>query len=204
MIGIVNYGLGNIRAFANVYRQLDIPFRILESAQDFEQVTHLVLPGVGAFDQAMKRLDRSGMRERLEHSVLHLGTPLLGVCVGLQILMRESEEGSAKGLGWIEGDVVRFQLENRTSRLELPHMGWNLCRPLAASALFQDFDADAYFYFLHSYRVRCDLPANELARSDYGGEFTCAAQRENILGVQFHPEKSHSAGTRLLQNFARV
>jgi glutamine amidotransferase len=204
MIGIVDYGLGNIKAFANIYHAANIKFVIARAPQDLQGVTRVILPGVGAFDQAMERLESSGMREVLDEMVLGRGVPVVGVCVGLQILMRSSEEGTRPGLGWIEGDVVRFQRPPENPRLCIPHMGWNSVTPVPGSPLFQGLDATAHFYFLHSYYVRCQNAADELASTDYAGRFSCAVRRGNIHGVQFHPEKSHHSGIQLLKNFAVI
>ena len=204
MIGIVDYGLGNVRAFANIYGQLNIPFTIATKAADLDGVTRVILPGVGAFDQAMHRLVQSGMKEPLERMVLRDKVPVLGVCVGMQILMATSEEGTSAGLGWIEGNVVRFQRPPADSSICIPHMGWNNVRTIKEAALFRDLGEDAMFYFLHSYYIRCDRPQDILALTDYGGDFACAVQHGNVLGVQFHPEKSHGYGIQLLENFAGI
>lgn len=204
MIGIVDYGLGNVKAFANIYHTANIPFVIARGPDDLRGVTRIILPGVGAFDQAMARLTDSGMKTVLDELVLVRRLPVIGVCVGLQILMRSSEEGTREGLGWIAGDVVRFHRPPGDTRMCIPHMGWNDVKPARNDGLFQGMDADARFYFLHSYYVRCDRPENVLATTDYAGDFACAAQHDNILGVQFHPEKSHSYGVRLLKKFAEL
>ncbi len=204
MIGIINYGLGNVKAFANIYKQLDVPFTIVSTPADLQSVSRIILPGVGAFDQAMQRLNQSGMRDRLEELVLQRKLPVVGVCVGLQILMASSEEGVGAGLGWIDGAVVRIDHSPNAVPQRVPHMGWNTVRPANGAGLFNGLDQDARFYFLHSYVVRCNQAQDVLAVTDYGNEFACAVNRENIYGVQFHPEKSHGWGIRLLQNFAEL
>jgi glutamine amidotransferase len=175
---------------------------IARSPEDLCAVTRIILPGVGAFDQAMARLESSGMRCVLDELVLDRKLPVVGICVGLQILMNSSEEGTRPGLGWVEGDVVRFQRPAAHSRICIPHMGWNNVSPVAGASLFADMEADAHFYFLHSYFVRCRHEADVLATTDYAGRFASAVRRNNIHGVQFHPEKSHRAGIQLLKNFA--
>lgn len=204
MIGIVDYGLGNVKAFANIYKELGVAHRIAQSAADLDGVSRIILPGVGAFDQAMKRLRDSGMFERVSSLALDAKVPTLGVCVGMQILLQSSEEGTAAGLGWIEGRVVRFEATQAADRVWVPHMGWNDVRVEPGSALFREMTDDARFYFLHSYFCRCDHERNVVARTVYGAEFACAVSSGNIHGVQFHPEKSHQYGVKLLRNFAEL
>lgn len=204
MITIINYGLGNVQAFANLYRRLNIPASIASTAAGLEGATRLILPGVGAFDHAMELFDGSGMREKVDDLVLRQGVPVLGVCVGMQILARGSDEGKLSGLGWIDGRVLRFD-ENRLPRpARLPHMGWNDVAPKSGARLFSGLEQDARFYFLHSYYFDCASNDNVLATSEYGMSFGCAVHSNNIYGVQFHPEKSHAYGVRLLKNFAEL
>jgi len=204
MITIVDYGLGNVRAFLNVYHRLNIEARAASGAGDLRGATKVILPGVGAFDHAMERLAESGMRETLEDLALGARVPVLGVCVGMQMLARSSDEGTLAGLGWIEGRVRRFGAEGVFGELPLPHMGWNDVQPVAGNALFAHLEADARFYFLHSYYMACDRAGDVAAMSSYGIDFCCAVNAGNIYGVQFHPEKSHHDGTRLLRNFAEL
>jgi glutamine amidotransferase len=201
MIGIVNYGLGNIKAFANIYGRSGIPYNIVSEASDLKKVTKLILPGVGSFDYAMQRLEKSGMRQLLGEMVLHHHIPVLGVCVGMQMFARSSEEGSLPGLGWIDGEVKRF---NPAHAVFVPHMGWNNFKPLKLNDLLEGLSHDASFYFLHSYYFSCHKSEDSIAVTDYGGEFTCAINSGNVFGVQFHPEKSHQWGIRLLENFAKL
>lgn len=205
MITIVDYGLGNITAFLNVYRRLNIEARTATSAAELEGATRVILPGVGHFDHAMERLEASGMRQTLDALVLGCGVPVVGVCVGMQMLADSSEEGSRLGLGWIPGRVRAFSGWEPARTLPMPHMGWNDVRPLAASPLLSHFEEDeARFYFLHSFFFECARPEDALAVARYGDDFTCVVRSGNIYGVQFHPEKSHHFGTRLLQNFAEL
>lgn len=199
MIAILDYGLGNIRAFFNMYSRLQIPVRMASLPADLEAVTGVILPGVGAFDWAMDRLNRSGLRAPLEEAVLHRRVPVLGVCVGMQMLGHASEEGKLPGLGWIDGTVRKMEVSDR---LPLPHMGWNAVRPSKEEGLFKGL-ANSSFYFLHSYSFSAAHPEDVLAQSSFGQDFASAVGRENIFGVQFHPEKSHRFGIRLLQNFAQ-
>jgi glutamine amidotransferase len=204
MITIVDYGLGNILAFANVYKHLNIPFKVAKNANDLKGASKIILPGVGAFDHAMERVDQSGMRETLDQLVLNEGAPVLGICVGMQILAQSSEEGSLPGLGWIDGQVKKFDASTLLHGTRLPHMGWNDVKPVTDSKLFAGFEGDTRFYFLHSYYFQCTRTEDVLAVADYGSEFSCAVNRATIYGVQFHPEKSHHFGTRLLKNFAEL
>ena len=204
MITIINYGLGNVQAFANLYKRLNIPTAIATSAADFRGATKLILPGVGAFDHAIELLDASGMRETIDDLVLRRGMPVLGVCVGMQILAASSEEGKRSGLGWIGGRVRRFDESTLHQPPRLPHMGWNDVVPKSGARLFSGLEQDSRFYFLHSYYFDCASNDNVLATSEYGIAFGCAVRSDNIYGVQFHPEKSHDYGVRLLKNFAEL
>lgn len=204
MIAIVDYGLGNIRAFANVYKKLNVSFIIANKIDDLKKADKIILPGVGAFDYAMERLNKSGMRQILDEVVLNQHVPVLGICVGMQMLARSSEEGTLPGLGWIDGEVKKFDPSALVQSTRLPHMGWNDVKPAIKNSLFQGLENDARFYFLHSYYFSCNKIENVLAITDYGGEFASAVNSGNIFGVQFHPEKSHQWGIQLLRNFAEM
>lgn len=204
MITIVDYGLGNIHAFANIYKRLDIPVRVASDAASLAGSERLILPGVGAFDWSMERLQQSGMRETLDRLVLHDKRPVIGICVGMQMMARRSDEGSGSGLGWLDAEVRLFDEQRFSGPTHLPHMGWNDVLPRAGEALFAGLEQDARFYFLHSYYFEAHDAADVAATSDYGGPFCCAVRRGNVMGVQFHPEKSHQWGIRLLKNFAEV
>jgi len=204
MIAIVDYGLGNVKAFENVYKKLGIPTKIAKQANDLKNATKIILPGVGAFDHAIHRLEKSGMRETLDEIVLNHGLPVLGICVGMQMLAHSSEEGKLAGLGWIDAEVKRFDLSSFTYFACVPHMGWNDIKVVKGNGLLCEIDSDARFYFLHSYYVTCKKREDIIAVTDYGGEFVCAVNSGNIFGVQFHPEKSHQWGVQLLKNFAEL
>jgi glutamine amidotransferase len=204
MITIIDYGLGNILAFVNVYNRLNIPVTVAKSAKDLHDASRLILPGVGSFDHAMQQFDQSGMRHIVEQLVIQEKKPVLGICVGMQMLAKSSDEGNLPGLGWIDGKVKKFDLSAMPAETYLPHMGWNDVIPVADSGLFNRMERDTQFYFLHSFYFECNQQSNVLAVSDYGGNFSCAVRQGNVYGVQFHPEKSHHFGSQLLKNFAEV
>lgn len=204
MIHIIDYGLGNVQAFVNLYKRLGVEVMRVRSIDDFGGATHLILPGVGAFDRAMDLFDASGMRATVERLVLEDKVPLLGICVGMQILAKSSEEGSRAGLGWVNGRVCSFASNPASSALPMPHMGWNDVQPVAHAPLFKGFEDDARFYFLHSFYFDCAEAGDSAARSAYGFDFDCAVRSGNVYGVQFHPEKSHHWGTALLKNFSEL
>lgn len=202
MITLVDYGLGNIQAFINVYKRLNISVRVAKSSTDLCGARKIILPGVGAFDHAMERLERSGMRNTLDELVLVKKVPILGICVGMQMLGESSEEGCRPGLGWIKARIRAFRSVMPESNLPLPHMGWNDAQPIPGNKLFNNLESNSQFYFLHSFYFECTQPQDIAAQTEYGFSFPCAVQHENVCGVQFHPEKSHHCGTQLLKNFA--
>ena len=204
MIGIVDYGLGNINAFSRVYKLLGMPHTFLNSPQDFDnQISKIILPGVGAFDHAMKTLNKSGLRDKLNEYVLDHEVPILGVCVGFQMFCDRSEEGSERGLNWIAGEVQKINEKSLEEFMPLPHMGWNKIHVLKPNNLTDGVDAARGFYFLHSYQVATE-DDHIVAKSDYGETITSIYHHKNIYGVQPHPEKSHSNGIKLLENFGKL
>ncbi len=204
MITIIDYGVGNINAFVNVYKRLNIPTKIAKVPTDLEGAEKIILPGVGHFDHAMAELTNSGMLTPLNDLVLIKKTPVMGICVGMQMMANYSEEGSSEGLKWINASVKKFDEAKIKQVTRLPHMGWNDFYPVIKHPLFEGLENDALFYFLHSYYFECNVKENILAVSDYGERFTCAAYSGNIYGIQFHPEKSHKYGETLLYNFANL
>ena len=204
MITIIDYGVGNIFAFQNVYKRLNIPTRIAKTVKDLENVDKLILPGVGHFDFAMSQLNNSGMRERLDELVIIEKKPIIGICVGMQMMAKKSDEGTVAGLGWIDADVKKFEASTIKFHTKLPHMGWNDVEPILNHPLFEGLEKDAIFYFLHSYYFNCNNNNEIISKSEYGIKFASGVQHENIYGIQFHPEKSHSNGERLLHNFAKL
>ena len=204
MIHVIDYGLGNVEAFLNLYKRLGYPATRTKVAGDLEGASKIILPGVGAFDYAMMLLNKSGMRPMLDQLVLGNKVPILGVCVGMQILANSSEEGLLAGLGWVPARVRDFSSNENSQCLPVPHMGWNDCYPKLGHPLFSGFDADPRFYFLHSYYFECEKNEDIAATANYGVNFCSAVSKNNIYGVQFHPEKSHGFGERLLKNFAEI
>ncbi|MDP3979383.1 MAG: imidazole glycerol phosphate synthase subunit HisH [Pseudomonas sp.] len=204
MIAIIDYGLGNISAFANIYKQLNVPFIIAKTPDDLRQASKIILPGVGAFDYAMQMLENSGMHSVLDELVIEHKTPVLGVCVGMQIMATSSEEGIKPGLNWIKGVVKKIDAAKLAHKPTTPHMGWNQVSSKKDSEIFAGIDYEQGFYFLHSYYFACANDDDILAVSEYAGEFSCAVHRDNIYGFQFHPEKSLLNGVNLLKNFANL
>ncbi len=202
MIAIVGYGLGNVEAIANIYKRENIPVVIATEAAQLRDAQRLILPGVGSFDWAMKKLEASGMLAELEEQVHVAKKPILGICVGFQMMARRSDEGKCPGLGWLNADVRRFDVNQSGKILRLPHMGWNEARAVRQSYLFAGLDIPMRFYFLHSYYFVPDNAEDCLTETDYSGLYCSSAGKDNVVGVQFHPEKSHHWGVRLLRNFA--
>jgi imidazole glycerol-phosphate synthase subunit HisH len=204
MITIIDYGLGNIRAFVNVYERLNIKTKIARNVKDLYNASKIILPGVGAFDYAMSQLNASGMRDELEIKVLSDKIPVIGICVGMQMLALYSEEGKLPGLGWLDGKVKLFDLSKMKYKMQLPHMGWNSINPVNDNPLMVGFNGESRFYFLHSYYFLSNKSEEVIATTTYGIEYASAVNKENIYGIQFHPEKSHSNGIQLLHNFAKL
>jgi glutamine amidotransferase len=202
-VGIVDLGIGNFSAMAKMVRELDGDPRRLTDPVELGTATHIILPGVGAFDYAAGTLDERGWREPLMTLFESGSRPVLCVCVGMQLLGESSEEGSGVGLGWIRGCSVRFHPVGG-SNLKVPHMGWNTVRPERSDPLFSNGDTDDRFYFVHSYHVACDNPEDVVATSTHGETFAAAVRRDQVWGVQFHPEKSHRYGTQLLHRFLGI
>lgn len=204
MIVLIDYGVGNISAFLNIYKHLNIPVRTAKTVAELEGAEKLILPGVGHFDYAMQRFNGSGMRETVDEMVRTGKKPVIGICVGMQMMAKSSDEGQLPGLGWIDAHVEKFSDSQRSAKMPLPHMGWNDVYALKNNPLFSGLEHDARFYFLHSYYFKCTLPQDAVAEAEYGIRFTAAVNHENVYGIQCHPEKSHNFGIQLLKNFAEL
>jgi glutamine amidotransferase len=201
MIVIIDYQTGNIGSIANMFKKIGAEALISSQIDDIRRADKLVLPGVGAFDTGVENLRQGNLLDILEEKVIRQKTPILGICLGMQLFSRESEEGQLPGLGWIDAQTVRFRFEPDQQNLKIPHMGWNQVKVWRESPLFSQEEENPRFYFVHSYHVVCRDPNNVLATSHYGYEFTSAVIKDNIAGCQFHPEKSHKFGMRLFTNF---
>lgn len=203
MIRVVDYGVGNIQAFMTLFKRMGLEAQRADTAAALEDATRLVLPGVGHFDHAMQRLNDSGMRPMLELLVQEADVPVVGVCVGMQMLADGSDEGVLPGLGWIPGRVRAFASHPKTAQLPMPHMGWNDLQPSRGAKLFANgFDDAPQFYFLHSFYFDAHDKTDVAATAHYGMDFDAVVSRGHIHGVQCHPEKSHHWGAQLLKNFA--
>jgi glutamine amidotransferase len=202
MICIVDYGVGNIQAFLNLFKRLGLEARRADTPEAMSDAIRLVLPGVGHFDHAMQRLNDSGLRPKLEELVLGAQVPVVGICVGMQMMAGGSDEGSLPGLNWVPGRVRAFASHPQSAALPMPHMGWNDVQPRDHRKLFsKGFEEGAQFYFLHSYFFDAEDKGDVVATASYGLDFDAVVSREHIHGVQCHPEKSHHWGEQLLKNF---
>ncbi|NOI24011.1 imidazole glycerol phosphate synthase subunit HisH [Vibrio mediterranei] len=199
MIAIVDYGLGNIRAFGNIYNRLNIPFVYASTVESLKCASGIILPGVGSFDYAMRKLNESGLRETLDDLVLNKKVPIIGICVGMQMMATKSDEGNSEGLAWLDTNVRKFEMKQN---YPLPHMGWNKLF-LSEHTIFKDLEEYPEFYFLHSYHFDPDYEY-VIASAEYSNSIGCVVNKDNIYGIQCHPEKSHRAGITILKNFAEV
>jgi glutamine amidotransferase len=202
MIVIVDYGIGNLASVLNMFRKIGVSDVCISSdPETIEKATKLLLPGVGSFDAGMNNLEQSGLIPLLNKKVLTEKVPVLGICLGMQLLTHKSEEGVKSGLGWIDGETVKFKF-NDEQNLKIPHMGWNYIQVNRENPLINSSQKNR-FYFVHSYYVKC-IEQQSLATSNYGIDFTCMVNKENIFGAQFHPEKSLRFGMKILENFSKL
>ena len=204
MIAIIDYGMGNLGSIYNMLNRIGVRSVISSDPGEIALAEKLILPGVGAFDRAMKSLERLGLLPVLNERVLGNKVPILGICLGMQLLSLRSEEGELPGLGWIDAETVRFVLDGENATLKIPHMGWNTIEVKRKSPILDDRFDESRFYFVHSFHVRCADDANVLATARYGILFHAAVIRDNIMGTQFHPEKSHKFGLKLLRSFSEI
>ena len=200
MIAIVNYGLGNLSSIANMIKRVGAEAEICNDPLKINHATKIILPGVGAFDHGMLGLQQGGWIEALNEAVFVKKIPILGICLGMQLMCKSSEEGKLPGLGWIDATVNHFNIPTG-SELKVPHMGWNTITSQKKNVLVDNQDKEQRFYFVHSYHVTCNDTRDILFTTHHGKDVVAAFTRDNIFGVQFHPEKSHRFGMALFQNF---
>ena len=203
MIAVIDYGCGNTYAFINAFKRLNIPASVVSTVAEVEKASKIVLPGVGSFDYVMNSFNKSGLRDIVEQKVMVEKIDVIGVCAGMQIFAETSDEGNEKGLGWVKGKIRLFDTVSIKHKTKLPHMGWNTIRP-KKSLLFNEINDESRFYFVHSYYFDNSNNEDMISTSNYGGIFTSSINKNNIYGVQFHPEKSHQNGLMLLKNFAEL
>jgi len=200
MISIVDYGLGNLGSIINMFKKIGHQSQIINQPAELEHATKIILPGVGAFDTGIKHLQDYGWMDSLNHKVLVERVPILGICLGMQLMTTGSEEGNLKGLGWIKATTNKFQPSS--SDFKIPHMGWSKTKVLKSSKLLPIDEKERRFYYVHSYYVMVEESADQLLSCTYENTFTAGFEKENVIGVQFHPEKSHKFGMELFSNFA--
>jgi glutamine amidotransferase len=202
MISIVDYGMGNLGSIRNMLKRIEVESELVTRPEQIAAATKLILPGVGSFDAGIENLGRLGLTPALNQRVLEARVPILGICLGMQLMALSSSEGVHAGLGWLDASARRF--EAGEAGLKVPHMGWNVVRRLRSAPLIDNLPEEPRFYFVHSFYVSCHQPEDALLETPYGVEFHSAFQRGNVWGVQFHPEKSHKFGMQLLKNFVRL
>lgn len=202
-IVIVDYGMGNLRSVQKKMERIGVHALISDDLKQIEQADKLILPGVGHFANGVRRLKESGIWHLLNEKVLIKKTPIIGICLGMQLMAKFSEEGHVDGLGWFDAQVIRFSVSDKTV-YKVPHIGWNTLEIKKESVFLNNISAGAQFYFVHSFHFVCNQKTDELTSTEYDYPFTSAVYKENILGVQFHPEKSHDQGEQLLRNFVKI
>jgi imidazole glycerol-phosphate synthase subunit HisH len=202
-ITIIDYGMGNLNSVRRKFSRINVNAIISSNPSDLLRAEKIVLPGVGHFQHAIKNIIKIGLWEVLNEAVIVKKIPILGICLGMQLMARRSEEGNIDGLGWFDADVVKFQVEDYM-KYKVPHTGWNQIIRSKESLLMKEIPDLSEFYFVHAYHFRCNNPVDILNETEYEYKFTSAVEKENIFGVQYHPEKSHDAGELLLRNFVNI
>ncbi len=200
MVTIIDYGVGNLGSILNMFKKIGVEAKLTQSINDVIDAKKLLLPGVGSFDYGMKMLNDTGYVEAINQKVLTEKISILGICLGMQLMTKRSDEGSLNGLGWFDAETVKFDLD--TTIFKVPHMGWNEVKVEKPNKLFEDMYDEPRFYFVHSYHIKCNKKEDVLLTTKYGYDFVCGIRKDNIYGAQFHPEKSHKYGMKLLKNFA--
>ncbi len=204
MIIIIDYKTGNYGSVLNMLKKIGAEAVISSNILDIKKADKLILSGIGSFDNGMKNLQELGILSILDEKVLESKTPILGICLGMQLFAKKSEEGDLAGLGWIDAKVIKFKFNKNHNNLKVPHMGWNTAELSKRNVLFEDMDEEQRFYFTHSYYMKCNENNDVIATTEHGIKFTSIVQKNNIFGVQFHPEKSHRFGMQLLNNFVKI
>lgn len=204
MLTIIDYGVGNLTSIKNMLKRIGVQSIIANSREAIEDAEKLILPGVGHFSYGMEQLHKSGLIPVLNKRVLEDKVPILGICLGVQLLTKGSEEGNASGLGWIDGFTIAFDRNKLDTNQKIPHMGWSNVSNYCLSKLFTNIPSEPRFYFVHSYHLQLNNKKDELVTANYGYQFAAGIEHENILGVQFHPEKSHKFGMKILENFVQL
>lgn len=203
MIAIINYGLGNLTSIRNMFKRIGLDTIVTSDKNEIRNASKLLLPGVGHFKKGMANIKDTGLDELLNEQVNEKGKPILGICLGAQLMTKHSEEGDVQGLGWIEANTVKFD-SNKLNGLPVPHMGWADVALSMEHELWHDLPADSRFYFVHNYHFSFTSLEHVTATAKYGYDFACAFNIENIYGAQFHPEKSHKFGMKVLDNFGKI
>jgi glutamine amidotransferase len=204
MIGIIDYGLGNIKAISNIYDKLKIKNILIRSKEDFQNINSMILPGVGSFDSAMQLLIQSKFLELIKINVHEKKKNILGICVGMQIFSQKSSEGRNLGLNWFDAEVKKFNPVKDFNKMRLPHMGWNSAKFIKDDGLVSNIQNGDHFYFCHSYYFDCNNKKDIIAETRFSQKFPSIIKKDNIYGIQFHPEKSHDSGVKILENFSKL
>ena len=202
MIHIIDYGMGNFGSIRNMLKHIGFQSEVTSEIMQISSAEKLILPGVGSFDNGMAKITELGLTSILDKMALEEKIPILGICLGMQLMTTKSEEGFSRGLGWIDAETVKFH--HNGNKLKIPHMGWNIVDIVRSSPIVKDMDFEPRFYFVHSYYVKCNNSDDVIGKTEYGRDFASIICKENIFGCQFHPEKSHKFGMQILRNFAEL